>query len=99
MAAELGIIEGFYGRPWSWEAKAEVAARVAQHGYRFYIYAPKADAFLRKRWLEAHPKAEDDGLRRLSTRCRALGLRFGVGLSPFEIYRNFDVEAQAALAS
>ena len=29
---------------------------------------------------------------------RALGVRFGVGLSPFEIYRAFDDEAKAALA-
>jgi len=97
MAAELGLIEGFYGRPWSWSAKAEVAAQLARHGYRFYIYAPKADAFLRKRWQEDHPAEQREGLSRFSSHCRALGIRFGVGLSPFEIYRNFDSEAQAAL--
>src|SRR5262245_57197489 len=97
MAAELGIIEGFYGRRWSWAAKTEVATRVAGHGYRFYIYAPKADGFLRKRWLESHPRDMDENLRQLSAHCRSQGVRFGVGLSPFEIYRNFDGEAQAAL--
>jgi hypothetical protein len=97
MAAELGLIEGFYGRPWSWEAKGEVAAQLARTGYSFYIYAPKADAFLRKRWLEDHPAAERESLGRLSAHCRSLGMRFGVGLSPFEIYRNFDAGAQDAL--
>ncbi len=97
MTAELGIIEGFYGKPWSWADKADVAALLMPHGYRFYIYAPKADAFLRKRWQEEHPRDIDANLRRFSARCRELSVRFGVGLSPFEIYRDFNSDAQAAL--
>ncbi len=90
MTAELGIIEGFYGRPWSWNVRADVVRLLAAHGYRFYHYAPKADAFLRERWQEDPPRAEEDGLRAFSALCRECGVRFGVGLSPFEIYRNFD---------
>src|SRR5689334_11959814 len=97
MTAELGIIEGFYGRPWSWTAKRDVVTLLSRHDYRFYIYAPKADAFLRKRWQEPHPDAWRDELGGLSAHCRAQGVRFGVGLSPFEIYRNFDAAAQASL--
>ena len=37
------------------------------------------------------------GLARLSRLCRSKGVRFGIGLSPFEIYRSFDSEAKAAL--
>jgi len=99
MTAELGIIEGFYGRPWSWEAKADVARLLSGHSYRFYIYAPKADHFLRERWQEPHPAEEHESLKRLSAHCRKFGVRFGVGLSPFEIYRNFDSAAQAALGA
>jgi hyaluronoglucosaminidase len=95
--ADLGIIEGFYGKPWSWTAKQEVAARLQPHGYGFYIYAPKADAYLRKRWHEEHPREEADALRALSAHCRKIGVRFGVGLSPYEVYRNFDSTAQATL--
>src|SRR5262249_31930891 len=99
MAAELGIIEGFYGRPWSWAAKADVAQLLGGHGYRFYIYAPKADHFLHERWQEPHPTAEHESLKRLAAHHRKLGVRFGVGLSPYEIYRKFDSAAQAALGA
>src|SRR5580765_8340339 len=95
--AELGIIEGFYGRPWTWDAKRAVAAFLQLRGYSFYIYAPKADEFLRKRWKEEHPADAAQELRALSAHCRQLGMRFGVGLSPYEIYRSFDTAAKDAL--
>ncbi|HEY5070422.1 MAG TPA: beta-N-acetylglucosaminidase domain-containing protein [Caulobacteraceae bacterium] len=98
MNIELGIIEGYYGEPWTWEARAETVAFLAARGYRFYHYAPKADEFLRKRWREEPPAATMQALARLSAHCRSHGVRFGVGLSPFEIYRAFDDEAKVALA-
>lgn len=81
MDVELGIIEGYYGRPWSWRAREETIAFLAPHGYHFYLYAPKADPFLRRRWKEGHPDDEADRLARLATHCRELGVRFGIGLS------------------
>lgn len=98
MSVELGIIEGYYGAPWSWAERAGQVAFLAPHGYRFFHYAPKADAFLRRRWQEAHPPEDAASLARLSAHCRDLGVRFGVGLSPFELYRDFGDEARAALA-
>src|SRR5579859_107216 len=94
----LGLIEGYYGRPWSWAARRETAAFLAAHGYRFFIYAPKADAYLRRRWREPHPDEAAQSLRAFAGHCEGLGVDFGVGLSPFEIYRDFDAEAKAALA-
>lgn len=97
MTIELGIIEGFYGRPWSWEAREANVAFLAGHGYRFYLYAPKADAYLRRRWQEPHPSEVTTQLTRLATVCRAHEVRFGVGLSPYEIYQRFDRAAREAL--
>ncbi|HEV2363733.1 MAG TPA: beta-N-acetylglucosaminidase domain-containing protein [Caulobacteraceae bacterium] len=94
----LGIIEGYYGKPWSWADRADTIAFLVPHGYSFYIYAPKADEFLRERWREPHPDDHFAALKRVADQCRALGVRFGVGLSPFEIYRRFDAETKAALA-
>jgi hyaluronoglucosaminidase len=99
MTIDLGLIEGFYGKPWSWEARGETVAFLAPHGYRFYYYAPKADSFLRRRWRERHPPETEESLRRLSRHCRSLGVRFGVGLSPYEIYRSFDAETRQSLAA
>lgn len=97
MTPELGIIEGFYGKPWSWEARAATAAFLAPHGYRFYLYAPKADAYLRRRWQEAHPPDTTARLAEFARHCRSLGVRFGIGLSPYEIYLDFGAAARAAL--
>ena len=36
--------------------------RLAGAGYRFFMYAPKADAFLRRRWRETPPEAETRAL-------------------------------------
>jgi hypothetical protein len=96
--AKLGLIEGYYGEPWSDEARERVIAHLAPHGYGFYIYAPKADAFLRRRWREPFPADDEARLRKLAEHCKAQGVAFGVGLSPYEAYRDFDAEAQAALA-
>ena len=97
MATELGVIEGYYGAPWSWEMRREQIRFLAPHGYRFFIYAPKADPFLRRRWREPHPREEADEMHRTARRCAELGVRFGVGLSPYEIYRDFNAEAREAL--
>jgi hyaluronoglucosaminidase len=96
MDVELGIIEGFYGRPWSWDERAATVAYLAPHGYRFYLYAPKADPYLRRRWQEDHPRETADGLARLAARCAELDVRFGVGLSPFEV-REFGPAERDAL--
>jgi hypothetical protein len=94
---ELGLIEGYYGRPWSWRDRVQTITFLADHGYRFFIYAPKADPYLRRRWREDHPAEMALELEGLARRCVKLGVRFGVGLSPFEIYRDFNATAQAAL--
>ncbi len=94
---ELGIIEGYFGRPWSFADRTAVMQALSAHGYRFFIYAPKADAFLRRRWQESHPQETQAALTAFSAACRAMGVRFGVGLSPYEVYRDFDDTARAAL--
>ena len=94
----LGIIEGYYGTPWTWAERADQVTFLSPHGYRFYMYAPKADAFLRKRWREDHPAETREALAGFSAHCRSLGVRFGVGLSPFELYRDFGDAAKTDLA-
>jgi len=96
--AELGVIEGFYGRPWTWEERASTIEFLAPHGYGFYLYAPKADVYLRRRWKEPHPPELAERLAALSARCRDLGVRFGIGISPFEIFTSWDAEAREMLA-
>jgi hypothetical protein len=83
---ELGLIEGFFGRPWSWADRRDAVGFLAPYGYRFYLYAPKADAFLRRRWQEPYPDDALAELRGFAEACRAAGVRFGIGLTPFELH-------------
>lgn len=99
MTPELGLIEGFFGRPWSWDARADAVRFLSEHGYRFYLYAPKADAFLRRRWQEPHPEAEMKALADFRETCRREGVRFGIGLTPFELHLQAERGWQDVLAA
>ena len=98
MTPELGIIEGFFGRPYSWEERADMVRALAPAGYGFYLYAPKAESRLRRRWREPFADAELEALAAFARICRDAGVRFGVGLSPYELFLGFDAPAKAALA-
>lgn len=82
----LGIIEGFFGREWSWKNRTDYANFLASQGFDFYIYAPKSDAHLRKHWQHDWPQSERKNLHALRDTYRAHQLNFGIGLSPHEIY-------------
>jgi hyaluronoglucosaminidase len=92
----LGIIEGFFGRPWSWEERRAVLKKLVPHGYNFYHYAPKADAFLRRRWVEPHPLEEANQIKSFASFCADLGVQFGIGLSPYEAFNDFNLALRAA---
>ena len=92
-----GIIEGFYGRPWPFETRLAYADYLAQAGLNTCIYAPKADPFLRKRWQEHWPRSEWRRLLRLSAAYRERGIAWGVGLSPFALYRHYGPLEQQQL--
>ncbi|MDZ4369859.1 MAG: beta-N-acetylglucosaminidase domain-containing protein [Phenylobacterium sp.] len=97
MAPELGIIEGFFGRPYAWNERAEMVRALAPAGYGFYLYAPKADAHLRRRWREPYPDTDLAALGAFAGTCRDAGVRFGVGLSPYELFLDFDGPSKDAL--
>lgn len=93
----LGVIEGFFGRSWPFIERQNYAKFLKENGYQFYIYAPKGDPYLRKSWQEDWPSETADQLKELVKQYQRCGLDFGVGLSPFEIYKNYDAEAQQNL--
>lgn len=84
--AQPGIIEGFFGRSWTWEARQEYAGFLASTGYGYYIYAPKDDAFLRRRWQDNWPDTTFLQLQQLRHTYHQHHVDFGVGLSPYELY-------------
>lgn len=81
-----GIIEGFYGRPWSFEVRLAYARYLASAGFDTCIHCPKGDPYLRRRWQEDWPLQQWRELRELAETYRSHGIAWGVGLSPFALY-------------
>ena len=87
MNPDLGVIEGFFGQPYRWEERRQLVDALAPHGFAFYLYAPKADSRLRRDWAKPYPADQLASIQAFSDHCRASGVRFGIGLSPFELHR------------
>ncbi len=92
-----GVIEGFYGRQWSWQIRKDYALFLKQYGYDCYIYAPKGDAFLRGRWRETHQQSVLDELSGLSSHYHSHQLRWGLGLSPLGLGESYTASDKRQL--
>src|SRR5690242_3003229 len=80
--AHRGMIEGFYGPPWSWEARAEVMRFGRERGPQEYFYAPKDDPLHRARWRDLYPTEVLDALAGLvAEETLRVGYAIGPGLS------------------
>ncbi len=51
-----GIVEGFYGTPWTTTDRMDILGFCGEHGLNAYIYAPKDDPYHRDKWREPYPK-------------------------------------------
>lgn len=79
----IGVIEGFFGPQWPLESRLSYAEFLAETGGDFYIYAPKQDPFLRKKWRDQWSHEYLEHLKKMVTRFHHNGILFGVGFSPF----------------
>jgi hyaluronoglucosaminidase len=82
----LGVIEGFYGKVWTWAERKTMLDFLARQHFSSYWYAPKADACLRKHWSENWNTTEFDALAELSAYAAQQHIQFGIGLSPLGLY-------------
>src|SRR5687767_9921031 len=53
-----GVIEGFYGPPWSHEERLELIAFCGREGLNTWVHAPKDDPYHRKLWREPYADEE-----------------------------------------
>lgn len=81
-----GVIEGFYGRPWSWPERDRMIDFMGETGYNLYMYAPKNDPIHRNRWREPYLPEELELFKDLLVRCRAKNIEFVFGMSPLEFH-------------
>lgn len=98
-ATVFGVLEAFYGRSWAPDSRLLMTQWLPALGLNAYMYAPKADAYLRRAWQQPWPKAERLHLQAVSRSCATHQLAFHVGLSPMELYRDYNRSARASLRS
>ena len=55
-----GLIEGYYGLPWSWSEKAELIKFGADFKMNKLVYAPKDDPYHTTKWHELYPDASEN---------------------------------------
>jgi hyaluronoglucosaminidase len=80
--AVRGVVEGFYGTPWTHDARLEVIAFLARHGMNAYAYAPKDDVRHRAQWRIPYPRDDLARFAELAGHSTRHGVRFGFSISP-----------------
>lgn len=87
-----GVIEGFYGTPWSHEARLDQLRFYGKNKLNLYIYAPKDDPYHREKWREEYPESEMARMQELIDTAHENKVNFVFALSPGNDIR-FDGEA------
>lgn len=77
-----GVIEGFYGRPWTGAQRRQLFQWLQQWGLNTYMYAPKDDLKHRALWRECYDRTEAAELKRRVADSQACGLDFVYALAP-----------------
>uniref|UniRef100_A0A8C1XKB8 Protein O-GlcNAcase n=1 Tax=Cyprinus carpio TaxID=7962 RepID=A0A8C1XKB8_CYPCA len=77
-----GVVEGFYGRPWTMEQRKELFRRQQKWGLNTYLYAPKDDYKHRMFWREMYSVEEAEQLTTLISAAKEHGVEFIYAISP-----------------
>ncbi|MFG2142394.1 beta-N-acetylglucosaminidase domain-containing protein [Streptomyces sp. NPDC048650] len=94
-----GVIEGFYGTPWSHDARLDQLDFSAEHKMNLYVYSPKDDAYLREKWRDPYPADQLARLKELVDRARQRHVEFTYALSPgLSVCYSSDADLKALTA-
>lgn len=77
-----GVVEGFYGPPWTDDQRLWMIRFTASLEMNSYIYAPKNDPFHRERWRDDYTDESKESIWKAAAACRDSGLLFRFALSP-----------------
>ncbi len=77
-----GVVEGFYGPPWTHADRLELLHFEGQHGMNIYIYGPKDDPYHRKLWREPYPAEQLERLGELADTAKENFIDFTFAISP-----------------
>lgn len=77
-----GVVEGFYGTPWSQEDRLSQFDFYAKNKMNVYIYGPKDDPYHRDKWREPYPAEEAARLKILLDAAHKNGVNFYWAIHP-----------------
>jgi hyaluronoglucosaminidase len=77
-----GVIEGFYGAPWSHEERLDLIAFCGGEGLDTWVHAPKDDRYHRAQWADPYPEPELERLGGLVAAARRHGVGFAYAIAP-----------------
>jgi hyaluronoglucosaminidase len=97
--AVRGVIEGFYGRPWTHAQRLDLVAFIAPRGMNTFVYTPKDDPLVRRDWRLPYSGSDLERLSELADACRRQGVDFVYCLSPGLSIRYSSEEHVEALST
>jgi len=77
-----GIIEGFYGKPWTHSERLDMLNFMAKAGMNTYFLAPKDEPGHRRSWQDLRPEHEISQLSELVSHATKLEISFASAVSP-----------------
>lgn len=77
-----GVVEGFYGTPWTQAERLSMLQFCHDHKLNAYIYAPKDDAYHRAKWREMYPADKMADLQALIDESKKQQVKFIFAISP-----------------
>jgi hyaluronoglucosaminidase len=92
-----GIIEGFYGKPWSHEERLDEVDFMNKYRMNAFMYAPKDDIYHRKLWRELYPADDLKRLLEIKAKCDSLDIDFYYCISPGNDFNYCDEHEFKAL--
>ena len=93
-----GVIEGFYGPPWTQEARLDMVDFASRKRFNTFLYAPKDDPYLRRLWRQPHDDEARQRLQAMVDRCQERDLDPMVGVAPGLTMRYSSAEDADLLA-
>lgn len=77
-----GVVEGFYGTPWTFDNRSDIIEFCRKNNLNSYIYAPKDDPYHRDKWREPYPAEKLAEMWLLITVAKKNNVRFVFAVSP-----------------
>lgn len=94
-----GIVEGFYGEPWSHATRLDLIRHLGRHKMNTYVYGPKDDPYHSSpSWRMPYPDAEAGAIRQLVAAADSAGVDFVWAIHPGQDIRRTREDYDSLLA-